>query len=158
MKFDLPKLAFSIILCEAAGIVGSVFTFPAITTWYAALAKPAFTPPSWVFGPAWTLLYLLMGISLYLAWEKGLLKKENRPALIAFGTQLALNTLWSLLFFGLRSPLLGLVCIALLWISILASACLFWKISKPAALLLLPYLAWVTFASALNYAVWTLNP
>ncbi|MFA6049133.1 MAG: TspO/MBR family protein [Candidatus Micrarchaeia archaeon] len=157
MKIDFPKLAASVIACELAGVAGSVFTVQSIPTWYAALQKPAFSPPNWVFAPVWTTLYLLMGIALYLVWENGLQKKEVRVAVCVFGLQLFLNALWSFLFFGLRSPGLAFVEIILLWLSIAATTALFYRISKTAGLLLTPYVVWATFAAALNYYVWMLN-
>jgi tryptophan-rich sensory protein len=141
-----------------------LFTFPAIGSWYAGLAKPSFTPPNWVFGPVWITLYALMGGALFLVWreKKKLEAKKSRTAglelaFAVFGIQLVLNALWSIVFFGLRAPLLALIEIIALWLSIVACIALFWRVSRAAALLLLPYLAWVTVASALNYFVWVLN-
>lgn len=151
------KLLVSILLCEAAGIIGSVFTFPAIQGWYASINKPFFVPPNWVFAPAWTLLFLLMGISLYFSWEHGFKEKKAKIAGSLFAVQLILNIFWSVLFFGLQNPLAAFIEIIFLWLAILATILAFWKISKKAALLLLPYLAWVSFASLLNYFVWILN-
>jgi tryptophan-rich sensory protein len=154
-KFSLFKLVLSIAICQLAGVVGSIFTISAIPTWYAALNKPSFSPPSWVFGPVWLTLYLLMGISLYLVWS---IKKQNKEkARYIFGAQLFLNALWSLVFFGLKSPILGLVNIVALWFMILATIVMFYRISKTAAYLLIPYICWVTIATALNYGVWVLN-
>ena len=160
-KQDWFSLAACIALCELAGLVGSMFTFPAITGWYAALAKPSFTPPAWVFGPAWTILYALMGAALYLVWREKERKTEKssevKPALFVFGLQLALNVLWSVVFFGLRAPGAALFEIILLWISIIASIAFFLRVSRNAALLLVPYFFWVTFAATLNFYVWLLN-
>lgn len=150
-------LISSIVLCELAGIVGSVFTFPSIDSWYSKLLKPSFSPPNWVFAPVWVLLYLLMGVSAYLVWEKGIKKKNVKDSLEVFGLQLVLNTLWSLVFFGLQSPFYGLIEIVLLWVAILATMVKFHKISKTATLLLLPYILWVSFAMILNFYVWRLN-
>lgn len=149
-------LAF-IVLCQLAGIIGSVFTFSAIPEWYAFLEKPEFAPPNWVFGPVWITLYTMMGISAYMVSGKGWGKKDVRLALGVFGIQLGLNALWSILFFGLRSPLLGLVCIIALLLAIIATIALFWKHSRAASLLLAPYLLWVSFATVLNYFIWALN-
>jgi benzodiazapine receptor len=157
MKIDFKKLVASIVLCQLAGIVGSVFTFTAIGSWYANLAKPELNPPNWVFGPVWTTLFLLMGIALYLVWEKGLSKKENKLAVKVFGLQLGLNVLWSILFFGLKNPFFAFVEIIFLWLAIAASAVLFWRISKTAGVLLVPYLLWVSFAAYLNFMVFVLN-
>lgn len=142
---------------ELAGIVGSFFTASAIPTWYADLEKPSFNPPSWVFGPVWTTLYALMGIAAFLVWQKGTQRKEVKIALSVFGLQLVLNALWSIIFFGLESPGGGLVEIVLLWLAIVATIILFGRISRPAAWLLIPYLAWVSFATCLTFAIWQLN-
>jgi len=141
-----------------AAILGSVFTTPAIPTWYAGLRKPDLAPPNWVFAPVWTMLYLLMGISLFLIWNVGLERREVRRSVVIFGVQLALNILWSYLFFGLQSTLLGLIRIVALWMMIVLTVTSFLKVSKKAALLLVPYLLWVSFASYLNYSLWILNP
>ncbi len=149
------KLVCAILLCELAGIIGAVFTTPSLDTWYATLPKPALNPPSWVFGPVWTMLYLLMGISLFLVWQqRAKNSKKTTPALIIFFTQLLLNTLWSVLFFGLHSPGLALIDIVLLWVAILFTIISFSRISRPAAYLLVPYILWVTFAIYLNAAAW----
>jgi tryptophan-rich sensory protein len=156
-KINLTRLIAAIVICQLAGAIGSAFTFPAISTWYATLQKPAFSPPNWLFGPVWILLYTLMGISAYLVWEKGINNKEVRHAVTAFGAQLALNTLWSILFFGLKSPLLGLICIIALWLAIVYTTIKFGGISKQAGWLLGPYIIWVTFAAILNFSIWQLN-
>lgn len=155
---EIGKVLAFIIACQLAGVIGSVFTFEAIPGWYATLDKPAFSPPNWVFGPVWTTLYALMGISAYLIYRKGWTKTDVRLALAIFGAQLILNALWSILFFGLKSPALALACIALLLVAIGASIALFWRIDRRAALLLVPYILWVSFAGILNYSIWTLNP
>ncbi len=155
---SVPILIGSIILCNLAGLLGTLVTVTGPGSWYDMLVKPSFNPPSWVFGPVWTILYILMGISLYLvlmAWRRG---SDTRIPLVLFGIQLALNALWSFLFFGLQSPAAGLAGIIVLWIFIGATIVTFFRISRPAALLLLPYFAWVSFASILNYAIFTLNP
>ncbi len=151
------KLIGSIILCELAGIIGSLFTVTAINSWYKTILKPALNPPSWIFGPVWTTLYALMGAALFLIWRKGFEKKEHRRALILFGFQLFLNAIWSIIFFGLHSPFWALVDILALWFSILATLILFFKISRAATYLLIPYLAWVSFATYLNFMIWMLN-
>jgi translocator protein len=152
----ITRLVVAIVVCQLAGAVGSAFTAPAIPAWYASLAKPSFTPPSWVFGPVWVTLYTLMGISLFLVWEKGFGKK-NIIALYIFGAQLALNALWSILFFGLQKVFYALVEITALWIVIVLTIMVFHRISKKAAWLLVPYLAWVTVATMLNFYIWKLN-
>lgn len=141
-----------------AGIIGSLFTTPAIPTWYLALQKPSIAPPNWIFGPVWTTLYLLMGISLYLVSKAGLGSINVRRSLVMFSIQLALNVLWSYLFFGLRSPRLGLIEIIAMWVAILITMVFFQRVSRAAALLLVPYLLWVSFASYLNYLIMILNP
>lgn len=149
-----PKLIFSVAICEGAGLIGSFFTFPAITSWYKFLNKPSFSPPNFLFGPVWTMLYFLMGISLYLIWTS---RKKAKEALFIFWIHLFFNVTWSIAFFGLRSPLLGLTNIVIVWILIVFVTYKFWKINKSAGLLLLPYLAWVSFATVLNYSIWLLN-
>jgi len=124
---------------------------------YAVLRKPWFTPPNWLFGPIWLTLYFLMGISLYLVFENKRNKAKEKPALWAFGVQLFLNVLWSILFFGMHYLLYGFVEIVLLWISIAVTTLLFFRVSKAAAYLLLPYILWVTIAASLNYYVFLLN-
>jgi len=146
-------LVLSIGLCLCAGAIGGIFTTTGADSWYASIVKPSFNPPNWVFGPVWTLLYILMGVALYL----GIRKNASRTALVVFIIQLVLNTLWSILFFGLESPLLALVCIIVLWISILICIILFYKRSRTASYLLLPYLLWVSFATVLNWAILLLN-
>jgi len=150
------KLVISIVLCQIAGLLGSFFTTPAIPTWYKTLNKPFFTPPNWIFGPVWVSLFILMGISLFLVWRKPDHPKF-KPALLFFSVQFILNVLWSAAFFGLQSPLLGLIDIILLWIAILLTILNFFKVSKVAGMLLMPYLLWVSFASLLNFSLWILN-
>lgn len=154
---DILKLGVSVAVAQSAGVIGSLFTVPAIPAWYAGLAKPALAPPNWIFAPVWTTLFLLMGIAAFLVWKKGLEKKEVRVGLALFLIQLVLNALWSAVFFGLRNPGAALIEIAFLWTAILATMVVFIKVSRTAAVLLLPYLAWVTFASYLNCAIWSLN-
>lgn len=154
---DWKKLIISILVCEGVGISGTPFTLSAIPTWYAGLEKPFFSPPNWIFGPVWTILYLLMGISFYLLWVKGWKKKSVRYAGILFGIQLLLNFLWTPLFFGLRSPLLGLIDILLLLGVLIYTISKIFPISKTAAYLLVPYLLWISFATMLNAAVLILN-
>lgn len=156
MKSKL-MLILAILVCELAGVIGSFFTIPSIGSWYSKLIKPSFSPPNWLFGPVWTILYLLMGVSAYLVWEKGIKKKNVKNSLAVFGVQLALNILWSIFFFGLHSPLYGLITIALLWVAIAVTLLKFYKISKTAGLLLVPYILWVSFAMVLNFYLWMLN-
>jgi benzodiazapine receptor len=154
---DIWKLVVSIIACLAAGAIGSIFTREAIPTWYTMLVKPAFNPPNWLFAPVWTLLYIMMGIAAFLVWRKGLENRQVRIALIVFLVQLVLNALWSVVFFGLESPLYGVVVIAVLWVAILFTVLKFYRISLAASVLMWPYLLWVTFAAVLNVSIWLLN-
>ena len=140
-----------VLLCQAAGTIGSIFTFSAIPNWYAYLNKPFFNPPNWIFGPVWTTLYTLMGISVYLVWKK----RKGIP--FWFWVQLVLNALWSILFFGLQNPILAFVGVIFLWLSIFLTITSFYRIHKTAAYLLVPYLLWVTFASLLNASIALLN-
>jgi tryptophan-rich sensory protein len=144
------------VLCQLAGFLGSLFTIPAIPTWYKTLKTPFFTPPNWIFSPVWISLFILMGISLFMVW-----RRQEHPrfktALIFFFVQLILNVLWSAAFFGLRSPLLGFVDIVLLWVAILLTIQNCFRISRVAGLLLLPYITWVSFAVALTFSLWILN-
>jgi tryptophan-rich sensory protein len=149
--------ALSVVLCEIAGALGSVVVIGSITTWYAFLNKPSFAPPNWVFGPVWLILYALMGISAYMVWEKGKRKKSTRQSLSIFSVQLVLNGMWSFLFFGIRSTLYGLIDIIILWLAIVATIVGFYKVSRRAAALLVPYLLWVTVAMVLNFYIWRLN-
>ena len=146
-----------ILVCEGVGFLGTIFTLPSVTTWYTTLNKAPFNPPPWVFGPVWTTLYLLMGIALFLVLQQKL-KKQRNFLVILFSAQLFLNFLWSVIFFGMHLPLAALLEIGLLWISIALLIIDFWKYSKPAALLLVPYIAWVSLASILNLFVVLLNP
>ncbi|MCE9644074.1 tryptophan-rich sensory protein [Candidatus Parcubacteria bacterium] len=153
-KKDWLALAGFVALAQGAGILGSLFTAPSIGTWYATLVRPELSPPNWVFAPVWTTLFLLMGIAAFLVWRQG---RKGRVALGIFLLQLVLNTLWSILFFGLQSPGAALVDIVFLWLAIVATIIAFARVSTPAAWLLAPYIAWVSFAAYLNYAIWTLN-
>jgi len=158
MKFsEMKKLIFSIFICLFAGFIGSFFTSPAIPTWYATFQKPSFAPPNWVFFPVWTSLFIMMGISLFLVWQKGWGDKKVKTAIYIFAGQLVLNALWSAVFFGLKSPILGLMEIIILWIVILATIMSFMKISRTAAYLLIPYILWVSFAAIVNFFIWRLN-
>lgn len=151
------KLAACIFACLLAGILGSLFTATGGGTWYSSITKPGFTPPNWVFGPAWTILYIMMGVSLYLLLEaRG--PGHKKAALAFFSIQLLLNLLWSVLFFGLNSPSLALLEIVFLWIAIAATIFFAWPVSRNSALLLIPYLLWVSFAAFLNFSIFMLNP
>ncbi|MBI2122382.1 MAG: tryptophan-rich sensory protein [Candidatus Sungbacteria bacterium] len=164
------KLVIAIGVSELAGVIGSVFTVSAIPNWYAGLVKPALNPPAWVFGPVWTTLYALMGIAAWLVWNQWSQGSPStrlrvKTALAVFGLQLFLNAIWSIIFFGstsltingLNNIGIALIDIILLWLAIVWTMVVFYKISKPAAYLLLPYILWVSFAAYLNYSIWMLN-
>lgn len=154
---NLFRLVISILVPQLVGLIGRYFTTQSLTPWYESLTKPTFTPPNEVFGPVWFVLYLLMGIALYLVWSKGLENDEAKAAVIVFGIQLFFNLLWSIVFFGLQSPILGLLVIVLLWVGIFFTIRRFYPISKVAAWLLVPYLLWVTYAGAVNLGIVFLN-
>lgn len=152
----LSKLFLIIVGCELVGLLGAIFTFSSIPTWYATLNKPIFAPPNYVFGPIWTTLYLLMGIAFFIIWEyKG--KVSTKKAKYYFYIQLILNFAWSPAFFGLKSLALGLVIIVPMLFFIYKTIREFEKINKLAAFLMTPYLAWVSVATILNFAVLILN-
>lgn len=150
-------LLISIVLAQSAGIIGSIFTVSSIPTWYANLIKPTFSPPNWVFGPVWITLYTLMGISAYLIWRKKVALKVKYNALKLYALHLIINASWSIVFFGLKNPLYGFFTIIILWTLIVIVIEQFHKIDKRAAYLLVPYFLWVSFATALNFAIWILN-
>lgn len=153
----LLQIAGAIILCELAGILGTIFTASQIQTWYLTeLILPSFAPPNWLFGPVWTILYALMGISLFLIWEMKKSKKRTE-ALGVFFLQLALNAIWTPIFFGLHATGVALMVIIAMWACIIWTIVLFYQQKKIAAYLLIPYLLWVSFASVLNGAIWYLN-
>ena len=151
------KLAAAIAVCEAAGIIGALVTAPAVASWYPTLVHPSYAPPPFVFGPVWTALYALMGVAAFLVWRKGFAHAGVKTALGLFAVQLALNVLWSVLFFGLRSPAAALAEIVVLWAAIAYTMHAFARVSRAAAWLLAPYLAWVSFAALLTYGFWSLN-
>jgi translocator protein len=154
MRNQWVVLAGFIFICLAAGSLGGFAVTSSITGWYPSINKPSWNPPDWVFGPVWTVLYVMMGVAAWLVWRTG---DRIAPAMVLFFSQLALNVAWSFLFFGARSPWLGLVEIIMLWLSIVFTIGAFWARSRAAGLLLLPYLAWVSFAGFLNYTIWQLN-
>jgi benzodiazapine receptor len=156
LKMNLPAAIGSVMLAEGAGLIGTFFTIHAIPAWYAYLSKPSFSPPNWLFGPVWTILYLLMGIAAYRIWSCQ--KSASRQkALSAYFVQLALNALWTPVFFGLHALGLGLIIICAMCIAILITIFRFWRIDRTAAYLLCPYIAWVSFATALNIVLLMLN-
>ncbi len=154
---ELPGLLRSLVIPLLVGGAGAVVTGSRVRTWYPTLTKPDFTPPDWVFGPAWTTLYLLMGTAEFLVSQREGQAEERQTARVAYRIQLGLNGLWSLLFFGLKAPRAALVEIVLLWLAIVLTIVAFARISKTAALLLVPYLLWVSFAAILNGEIWRLN-
>lgn len=155
---EIPKLIISILIVYVAGAVGTLYTLKEITTWYVYLAKPGWTPPNWAVGPIWSTLYILIGTALFLVWRKGLGRKDVQFAILVFAVQLGINVVWSLVFFGSHSIFGGLVMVLILWIAILINIFVFYRISKPAGLLLIPYLIWVSIASYLQYNLFILNP
>jgi translocator protein len=154
---SIIKLVVSILASFAASGIGSLFTFKAIPSWYAGLKKPPYTPPNWAFGPVWTTLYVLMGISVFLVWQKGLTTDGASPAFILFWIQLVLNALWSIIFFGMKSRGGGVIAIVVLWLLTLATIITSFRVSAWAGALLIPYIIWVSIASYLNIGVWLLN-
>jgi tryptophan-rich sensory protein len=155
---NVLKLLVSICACLCAGLVGSFFTRTAVSIWYAALERPVFAPPNWVFGPVWTVLYIMMGIAAFLVWKKGWEHREVKLGLITFLVQLILNAMWSIVFFGFESPISGVVVILGLLVVILFTIIRFFRVSKVAGWLLVPYILWVSFAALLNISIWLLNP
>jgi len=154
---SILKLVASVGLCFVVAFAGSVVTLPSIPAWYAQLNKPVFSPPNWIFGPVWTILFFLMGMSLYLVWNKSLRNKNTSKAIGIFLVQLFFNFLWSIAFFGFHLPLLAFIVIIALWISIFMTIKYFYKISRTSAYLLIPYILWVSFALILNFFIATLN-
>jgi tryptophan-rich sensory protein len=146
-----------IVVAFLPGVFGQLATQPQIMTWYATLVRPPFAPPNWLFGPVWTLLYLSMGIAASLVWAKGIEEKEVKFAISLFLLQLVLNGLWSFIFFAWHRLDIAFIEIVFLWCLILFTILKFHRISRPAALLLVPYWLWVSFASVLNFSFWWLN-
>lgn len=155
-RYPWVGLIVLLIFCFAAAGLGGLVTTPNIHNWYADLAKPSWTPPDWVFGPVWSILYFMMAVAAWLVWRQAGLAGAAVP-LAMFGIQLLLNVLWSWLFFGLYNPGAAAIDIVLLWIAIAATTVAFWRRSTIAGILFVPYLVWVSFASALNLAIWRLN-
>jgi tryptophan-rich sensory protein len=141
----------------AAATIGNLATMPAIPAWYVGLVKPSFNPPNWLFGPVWGLLYAMMAVAFWRVLRTPPEPQGRGAAIVAFLVQMALNALWSIAFFGAKSPALGLLVIAALWLAIAATITLFRRIDGLAAVLLAPYIAWVSFAALLNVAIWRLN-
>ncbi|MFC5682549.1 TspO/MBR family protein [Flavobacterium sp. MAHUQ-51] len=152
------KIIAVVVLCLGVGYFSGIETRSAILDWYPTLVKPSFNPPNWVFAPVWTLLYIMMGVAAGLVWNRYTDDKDRvKKALVFFLIQLVLNALWSYLFFGLHNPMLAGIEIVLLWLFIYECYLQFSKINKIAAYLLVPYLAWVSFAAVLNASIWWLN-
>lgn len=156
MRRDWVVLAVFIVVCFGAAGLGSWFTTPSLDSWYAELRKPAWNPPSWIFAPVWSALYLLMAIAAWLVWRRAGFTSGGR-ALALFAVQLVLNVAWSALFFGMHNPGAAFIDIVLLWLAIAATIAAFRQFTPAAAWMLVPYLAWVTFAGALNFTIWRLN-
>lgn len=154
---NIILLVVCIAIAYAAGAIGSIFTFQSIPTWYAGLVKPHLNPPNWIFGPVWSLLYTLMGIAIFLVVKNGFSTDVVKIATGFFAAQLILNTAWSVVFFGMKTTFAPMFIIAALWLSILACIIIFWKISKPASIMMMPYILWVSFAAYLNISVHFLN-
>lgn len=153
----LLKLFIGIALCMGAGLIGSLLTAPNVSTWYASLDKPSFSPPNSLFGPVWTVLYILMGVAFAIIWRRYGVLRGAGLAISLFIVQLVFNVLWSGAFFALRSPLLGLIDIIILLILIIVTIIFFARVSYIGAFLLLPYVLWVSFATILNTAIYILN-
>lgn len=157
MRKVLPKIIIAVAVCLCIGFFSGFATQSSIDSWYTTLNKPFFNPPNWIFAPVWTILYIIMGIAAGMVWSKGFYHKWVQTALYHFIFQLLLNGLWSIVFFGFKSPGLALLVIIALLILILLTIKWFKVVSKTAAYLLIPYLAWVIFASILNFSIWQLN-
>lgn len=155
-NYNWQKLAASVLFTVGIGSLGGIFTISEIPGWYAGLQKPSFNPPNWVFGPVWSILYLMMGISCYLVWKQSRSVVRN-VALTLFVIQFLLNFCWSILFFNQHLIDAALLEIVLMWLFILLTIVWFARLSKPAAWLLVPYLCWVSFATVLTAAIWKLN-
>jgi translocator protein len=149
-------IAFAVVPAASASLIGSAATLPNIPVWYSSLLKPDFTPPNWIFGPVWTALYMMMAIACFRILRKENQKNHSRP-ILAYSIQAILNGFWSVAFFSLNSPAFGLVVIVPLWLSIIWTMLLFWRIDLISGILFMPYLAWVSFAIALNIGIWVLN-
>ncbi len=156
MAASILRLIISLILCFAAASVGGLFTQTGKGTWYRTLQQPEWAPPDWVFGPVWSTLYLLMAVSLWLVWKRAKWSK-GKAAIVLFLVQLVLNAAWSAVFFAAHAPGWAFVEISALWLAIVATIAAFWSISQAAAWLMIPYLAWVSFALVLNFEIWRLN-
>ncbi len=155
--YQFCKLAIAIIICELVGIVSALFSKVVGNVWFASIVKPSWNPPGYLFGPVWTTLYLLMGISIWIIWISNNNQLQKQKAFSIFIVQLLFNFCWSIIFFRYHQIDVALFDIVILLISIIITMVSFYKINKLAAWLLLPYLLWVSFASFLNYTIWSLN-
>jgi tryptophan-rich sensory protein len=154
---NLPKILIAVVVCLGIGFFSGFATQSSIGTWYSTLNKPSFNPPNWIFAPVWTLLYILMGIAAGIVWSKGFYHKWVKTAMYHFIFQLLFNGLWSIVFFGFRSPGFALIVILILLVLIILTYRWFKIVSNIAAYLLIPYLLWVSFATILNFSIWQLN-
>jgi tryptophan-rich sensory protein len=154
---NIGRIALVVAACLLVGALSGIATQTSVDTWYATLNKPSFNPPNWIFGPVWTLLYLLMGVAAGLVWTRGGGRAETKKALVLFAFQLLLNASWSLVFFGLQMPLAALIILVALLALIVLTALAFRKVVPAAAYLLVPYLLWVAFAGILNFKIVELN-
>ncbi|MEW7290098.1 TspO/MBR family protein [Aquimarina sp. 2304DJ70-9] len=157
MKKKLFRIGIAVLLCLLTGFLSSIATQTSIDTWYVTLNKPSFTPPSWIFAPVWVILYIMMGVAAGIVWSKGFYHKWVKTALYHFGFQLLLNAAWSIFFFGLQNPLIALLDIIALFILLMFTIRWFKVVNTTAAYLLIPYIVWVAFATALNFSIWQLN-
>ena len=153
---NIFRLIGSILIAQAAGVIGSLFTVQNIPTWYATLNKPAFSPPNYLFGPVWITLYFMIGVAFFLVW-KNPGKVNIKIPVIVFSVQMVLNAAWSIIFFGMKSPMFAFFEIVVLWVFIVLCMVTFYPVSRAASWLLVPYFLWVSFASVLNFKIWMLN-
>lgn len=154
---NIITLLICVAVCIGAGLIGSIFTRESVSEWYTYLQKPAFTPPGWLFAPVWSLLYILMGIAVFMVWRQGWKQVQVKRGIIIFIMQLLLNVTWSFAFFGLKSPISGLIIIIPLWIAILLTIINFYTVHRAASFLLFPYIIWVSFAIVLNLSIYLMN-
>jgi translocator protein len=154
---NVVKLFVSIVIPVAVGATAGLFTATGVDSWYQTINKPSWNPPSWIFAPVWTSLYVMMGIAFYLVWKSDNSEVLKKTAISLFAVQLILNFFWSFIFFNQQQPGWALVEIIAMWIFILLTIFAFAQVSKPAAWLLVPYISWVSFATVLNYTIWQLN-
>jgi len=157
LKKQLTYIAISVTVCLTIGFLSSFATQSSVNDWYLELNKPSFNPPNWIFAPVWTILYIMMGVAAGIVWAKGFYHIWVKTALYHFGIQLLFNALWSIIFFGFKNPFAALLVILALLVLLIFTIKWFKVVSTTAAYLLIPYLFWVCFATALNYKIWELN-